>query len=132
MVFDLNGTLTDPAPIGEALGASEAGDVVHERAVRSAFVDALTDVYRPLAEHIRAAVTVEARGRGLDRSFPAQVLWGEADPALRIEPHGEQVRETLGVDSVVRLPAKHLVQEDAPEALAERVAGLAASVGAGD
>ncbi len=130
MVFDLNGTLTDPAPIGEALGASEAGDVVLERAVRSAFVDALTDVYRPLAEHIRAAVTVEARRRGLDQTAIDE--WGEADPALRIEPHGEQVREALGVDSVVRLPAKHLVQEDAPEAIAERVAGLAASVGAGD
>lgn len=66
VLFDLNGTLTDPAPIGEALGAPELGGVVLDRAVHSACVDALTDVYRPFAEHIRAAVTVEARGRSLD------------------------------------------------------------------
>jgi len=65
VLFDLNGTLTDTEPIGEALGASEAGDLVLDRAVRSACVDALTGVYRPFTEHVRAAVTVEARRRGL-------------------------------------------------------------------
>ena len=64
------------------------------------------------------------------RSFPAQVLWGEADPALRIEPYGEHLREALGVDAVVRLPGKHFVQEDAPEAIAEHVARLGAPGGA--
>ena len=66
VLFDLNGTLTDPAPIGQSLGAPELGDVMLDRAVHSACVDALTGVYRPFAEHIRAAVTVEARRRGLE------------------------------------------------------------------
>ena len=66
------------------------------------------------------------------RSFPAQALWGEADPALCIEPDGEHVREALGVDAVVRLPGKHFVQEDAPAAIAEHVARLGASGGARD
>ena len=65
------------------------------------------------------------------RSFPAQVLWGEADPALRIEPYGEHLRQALGIEAVVRLPGKHFVQEDAPEPIAEHVAGLVASAGAG-
>lgn len=63
------------------------------------------------------------------RSFPAQVLWGEQDPALRIERHGEQAREALGVDAIVRLRGKHFVQEDAPAEIAEHVARLAASNG---
>jgi pimeloyl-ACP methyl ester carboxylesterase len=61
------------------------------------------------------------------RAFPAQVLWGERDPALRIDPYGEHVREALGVDEIVRLPGKHFVQEDAPGAIAERVASLVAA-----
>lgn len=65
VLFDLNGTLTDPAPVGEALGAPASGSVMLDAAVQTACVDALTDVYRPFAEHIRAAVTVEAGRRGL-------------------------------------------------------------------
>lgn len=61
------------------------------------------------------------------RSFPAQVLWGEQDPALRIERHGEDVRRALGVDEIMRLPGKHFVQEDEPERIAEAVARLAAA-----
>ena len=58
------------------------------------------------------------------RAFPAQVLWGEGDPALRIDPYGEHVRQALGVDEVVRLAGRHFVQEDAPGAIAEHVARL--------
>jgi pimeloyl-ACP methyl ester carboxylesterase len=60
------------------------------------------------------------------RAFPAQILWGERDPALRVDRHGEQAREALGLDAITRLPGKHFVQEDAPEAIAEHVARLAA------
>ena len=63
------------------------------------------------------------------RSFPAQVLWGEEDPALRVERHGEQVREALGVDTIVRLHGKHFVQEDAPSEIADHVAAFAAAGG---
>ena len=66
VLFDLNGTLTDPAPIGRALGDPALGRTVLDRAVSSACVDALTGAYRPFAEHVRGAATVLARERGLD------------------------------------------------------------------
>jgi pimeloyl-ACP methyl ester carboxylesterase len=59
------------------------------------------------------------------RAFPAQILWGEHDPALRIDTHAEHAREALGLDTVTRLPGRHFVQEDAPEAIAAHVARLA-------
>jgi pimeloyl-ACP methyl ester carboxylesterase len=59
------------------------------------------------------------------RTFPAQVLWGEQDPALRMEPYAGHVREALGVDEVVRLRGKHFVQEDAPAEIADHVVRLA-------
>ena len=62
-----------------------------------------------------------------ERAFPAQILWGEQDPALRVEHHGEQAREVLGLDTLTRLPGKHFVQEDAPEAIGDHVARLTAS-----
>ena len=58
------------------------------------------------------------------RDFPAQVLWGAQDPALRIDPYGEHVRQALGVDAVIRLDGRHFVQEDAPEEVAEHVGRL--------
>lgn len=60
------------------------------------------------------------------RAFPAQVLWGEHDPALPLRTHGEHARHALGLDRVISLPGRHFVQEDAPEAIAEHVAALAA------
>ena len=61
------------------------------------------------------------------RSFPAQVLWAEQDPALRIEHQGEHAREALGVGAITRLHGKHFVQEDAPAEIAEHTARLASS-----
>ena len=58
------------------------------------------------------------------RAFPAQVLWGEQDPALRMEPYAGHLREALGVDDVVRLHGKHFVQEDAPAEIADHVTRL--------
>ena len=59
------------------------------------------------------------------RRFPAAVVWGEDDPALRIGSHGEQAREALGVDEIIRLHGKHFVPEDAPAEIAAVVARLA-------
>lgn len=67
--------------------------------------------------------TLGALGR---RAFPAQALWGEQDPALRVDVHGEHARQALGLDTIVRLPAKHFVQEDAPAQIAEQVRRLVA------
>lgn len=60
------------------------------------------------------------------RAFPAQVLWGQGDPSLRIERHGYEARAVLGVKTVQALPGKHFVQEDSPGAIAEAVRLLAA------
>ena len=57
------------------------------------------------------------------RDYPAHVIWGERDPALTAGVHGEHARLALGLDRVERLPAKHFVPEDAPVALAQRIAG---------
>lgn len=59
------------------------------------------------------------------RAFPAQVLWGQDDPALRIERHGYEARAVLGVKRVQALPGKHFVQEDSPAAIAEAIHVLA-------
>src|SRR5688572_26815268 len=55
------------------------------------------------------------------RDWPAQVLWGRDDPALRMDKHGEDLRKVLSVDGVTALAGKHFVQEDAPDAIAEHV-----------
>lgn len=59
------------------------------------------------------------------RAFPAQILWGTDDSALRIDHHGEQARVALGLERVQPLPGKHFVQEDSPVAIAEAVRRLA-------
>lgn len=97
-LFDLNGTLTDTAPIGEALGAPSLGDVVLQRAVHSAAVDALTGVHRPLAEHIRAAVTVEAHHRGLGQGAIAEAV--ERAGALPARPGAAAALQTLAAHGV--------------------------------
>jgi haloalkane dehalogenase len=60
------------------------------------------------------------------RDFPAQVLWGERDPALKLDPYAEHVRQALAVETVTRLGGKHFVQEDAPQQIADYVSRLAA------
>jgi haloalkane dehalogenase len=60
-----------------------------------------------------------------DVPYPVQVVWGEKDPALRVDRHGEDVRRIAGLEQIHRLPAKHFLQEDQAPAVAERVAALA-------
>lgn len=67
---------------------------------------------------------VELLGSG---RFPVQVVWGEHDPALRIGTAGESARRAAGVDTIVRLPGKHFLQEDQAPAVAEQVRGIAQS-----
>ena len=66
LLFDLNGTLTDPVAIGAPWGVPELGLAVLAGAVQTASVDALTGHYRSFGQHVRAAVSVEAARRGLD------------------------------------------------------------------
>jgi haloalkane dehalogenase len=60
-----------------------------------------------------------------DVPYPVQVVWGEKDPALRVDRHGEDVRRIAGLEEIHRVPAKHFLQEDQAPAVAERVAALA-------
>jgi haloalkane dehalogenase len=60
-----------------------------------------------------------------DVPYPVQVVWGELDPALTLEVHGEQARLAAGLDEVHRLPAKHFLQEDQAPAVAGHIAALA-------
>lgn len=61
------------------------------------------------------------------RPYPAQLVWGVRDTALRVDEHGEQLRQILGLDTIHRLPGKHFVQEDCPAEVADYVAALAAA-----
>ncbi|MDX1498151.1 MAG: alpha/beta hydrolase, partial [Salinisphaeraceae bacterium] len=61
------------------------------------------------------------------RSFPAQVIWGEQDPALKMEKYAPELCEVLGLDDWHRLPGKHFLQEDSPQQIADLVASLARS-----
>jgi haloalkane dehalogenase len=58
------------------------------------------------------------------RSYPAQVVWGEEDPALGAKRR-RAVEEFLRVDRSQLLPAKHFPQEDQAPAVAAAVAALA-------
>jgi surfactin synthase thioesterase subunit len=55
------------------------------------------------------------------RAFPVQIIWGEADPALKLSTFGEIARRAAGVEHIHQLPGKHFLQEDQSPALAELI-----------
>lgn len=63
-----------------------------------------------------------------ERPYPARIIWGEKDPALGLK-HLEVAREVLATDDVIRLPAKHFLQEDQAPAIANAIGDLAAPLG---
>lgn len=64
-----------------------------------------------------------------DVPYPVQVVWGELDPALKLEQEGEQARLAAGVPDVHTVPAKHFLQEDQAPAVAGHIAALAGGPG---
>jgi 2-haloacid dehalogenase len=66
VLFDLNGTLTDPAGIGEPWRLPELGAEVLDAAVRGAMADALLGAHRPFAEHLRGGLETRVAARLLD------------------------------------------------------------------
>ncbi len=58
-------------------------------------------------------------------AYPVQVLWGDRDPALKVETHGETARRAAGVPQIGRVPGKHFLQEDQAPAIADHIARLA-------
>lgn len=65
IVFDLNGTLTDPGAIGAAWGVPDLGIAVLAAAVHSAMVDAILRNSRAFSEHVETALRDEVGRRGL-------------------------------------------------------------------
>jgi pimeloyl-ACP methyl ester carboxylesterase len=62
-----------------------------------------------------------------DVPYPVQVVWGERDPALKVDTYGEAAREAAGLKAIHRLPAKHFLQEDQAESIAELVSAFVSS-----
>jgi haloalkane dehalogenase len=62
-----------------------------------------------------------------NRSYPAQVIWGDRDPALKMARFGEEARDAVGVETIHTVPGKHFLQEDNAAAIAGLIATLAAS-----
>jgi haloalkane dehalogenase len=60
-----------------------------------------------------------------DVPYPVQLVWATDDPALPLETLGEEARSAAGLDHVHTVPAKHFLQEDQAEAIAERVSAPA-------
>ena len=60
-------------------------------------------------------------------AYPVQLVWGDRDPALKIDVQGEQAKRIAGVGTIHRLPAKHFLQEDQAPAVADRIAALASA-----
>jgi 2-haloacid dehalogenase len=70
IVFDLNGTLTDPGAIGRPWRERDLGPRVLVAAVQSAMVETILGGSRAFAAHIEAALRDEVGRRGLD---PARI-----------------------------------------------------------
>jgi 2-haloacid dehalogenase len=94
IVFDLNGTLTQPAAIGGPWGASDLGVAVLAAAIQSAMVDTILGDSRPFSEHIEAALRDEVAERGLDAGRIDEAL--EAARALPAYPDAAPALEALG------------------------------------
>jgi haloalkane dehalogenase len=60
-----------------------------------------------------------------EAGWPATILWGERDPALR-EDRRRAIERALSIEATV-LPAKHFLQEDQAPAVAGAIADLAAA-----
>lgn len=62
------------------------------------------------------------------RTFPAQVVWGRHDEELTLGVKGAEVKEALNLSTAIHeVEAKHFLQEDCPEEIADRIAALVAA-----
>jgi 2-haloacid dehalogenase len=93
VLFDLNGTLTDPSVIGRAWGEPGLGLRVLEGAVRGGMTDALTGSSRPFSDHVAAALAVETARQGLDQAHIDDAL--QAASALPAWPDAREALERL-------------------------------------
>ena len=89
-LFDVNGTLTDPAGIGEPWDRPDLGLRILRSAVLSAMAATITGSFTPFPEHLRDALALELHAEDLDLSRIDDALtraaaldpWPEAAAAL--------------------------------------------------
>ena len=96
-VFDLNGTLTDPAAIGNPWKNAELGEAVLTRALQTAMAETMIGDFHEFSTHIQQALRMEIDRCGLDP--------GATDDALA------QARE-LPAFPEVRAALRRLVDAD--------------------
>lgn len=56
--------------------------------------------------------------------YPVQAVWGAEDPALDYDRYGEEIKRVANLAVVHKLPAKHFLQEDQWEAVADHIAAI--------
>ncbi|OBA62655.1 haloalkane dehalogenase [Mycobacterium sp. 1100029.7] len=75
-------------------------------------------------------LTAEKQRRYLDTvhnaPYPVQVVWGVRDTMLSWQRYGVAAQRAAGVLESIKLPAKHFLQEDCPQEIAEAVYRFAA------
>lgn len=60
-----------------------------------------------------------------DTPYPVQIVWGARDAMLPWRRYGVQAQRATGVAEPILLQAKHFLQEDYPEEIAEAVRRIA-------
>ena len=93
----------------------------------------LNDAGRAFLRIMRGFELTEEKQRFLweglaERSYPARIVWGEQDQALGLDLLAV-AQEALSVDDAIRLPAKHFLQEDQAQAIANAIGDVAAPLG---
>ena len=63
--------------------------------------------------------------RALSGPYPVQVVWGAADPFLRVGEHGEHARRAARLSRIETVPARHFLQEDQAPAIAAHLRDIA-------
>ncbi len=103
VLFDVNGTLTDPSAIGAVWARPDLGERVLEHAISTAMVAALLHhVERTFRDHLSAAIDVAAAAASLDPGASAQAL--DSAASLPARPGAADALATL-TDADLRIIA---------------------------
>ncbi len=62
------------------------------------------------------------------RKFPAQIIWGKDDPALRMKKYAPHLLKALDLESYEVVYGKHFLQEDSSPTIASSIAKLTSAL----